>query len=403
MTPIKHTFNSPIYLVVFVAIQLATLGLGPMLRPAIAQEVVLRTVDGQQLNGVIERIDGSGRVTGVGFGDDLRLDSVVSIQTKQPIVHAPQQVQVYLVGNTAWGVAKVGASEVSIAGETVSLASQIGGFQLPLQTVQAIVWRDSKSVQQAIAKPSADTDRVIVDVGGTPQTVSGIIEGVTNSAVSVNYKGKLRSIGIGKVNAIVLADVGSQPPTGVLASVATTDGSRMFGSIQSWGGDSQVPAVKLSIAKDTTLSIKASQVAEIQIETTDFVEPRSYQRNRSVTGGKLQIRGADKQPLTFNNGIGAQATSELTYANDKKFNRLLATVGIDMATKGRGDCQVVVKTDGIEVFNQQINGASAPLELDIDIASADKVSLVVLPGRQFDLADHVVWGDAKLINTKDSK
>ena len=162
MTPIKHTFNSPIYLVVFVAIQLATLGLGPMLRPAIAQEVVLRTVDGQQLNGVIERIDGSGRVTGVGFGDDLRLDSVVSIQTKQPIVHAPQQVQVYLVGNTAWGVAKVGASEVSIAGETVSLASQIGGFQLPLQTVQAIVWRDSKSVQQAIAKPSADTDRVIV-------------------------------------------------------------------------------------------------------------------------------------------------------------------------------------------------------------------------------------------------
>lgn len=420
MTPIKHTFNSPIYLVVFVAIQLATLGLGPMLRPAIAQEVVLRTIDGQQLNGVIERIDGSGRVTGVGFGDDLRLDSVVSIQTKQPIVHAPQQVQVYLVGNTAWGVAKVGASEVSIAGETVSLASRIGGFQLPLQTVQAIVWRDSKSVQQAIAKPSADTDRVIVDVGGTPQTVSGIIEGVTNSAVSVNYKGKLRSIGIGKVNAIVLADVGSQPPTGVLASVATTDGSRIFGSIQSWGGDSQVPAVKLSIAKDTTLSIKASQVAEIQIqsdrilflssvdpvsvtETTDFVEPRSYQRNRSVTGGKLQIRGADKQPLTFNNGIGAQATSELTYANDKKFNRLLATVGIDMATKGRGDCQVVVKTDGIEVFNQQINGASAPLELDIDIASADKVSLVVLPGRQFDLADHVVWGDAKLINTKDSK
>ena len=89
--------------------------------------------------------------------------------------------------------------------------------------------------------------------------------------------------------------------------------------------------------------------------------------------------------------------------SDKKFNRLLATVGIDLATKGRGDCQVIVKTDGVEVFNQRITGASDPLELDVDVASASRVSLLVLPGREFDLADHVVWGNAKLINTKDSK
>ena len=424
MTPAKYSFGG---LVAFATIQLcvllSVLLTGSFLETAFAQEMVLQTVDGQQRKGVVQQIDQSGQVTGSGLGDNLKLDSILSIETNRPVKAVSQPMQVYLVGETAWGIAKIAAVEVAIAEEKVSLAGRLGRFELPLQTVRAIVWQDSKTVQQAVAKPSADNDRVIVNVDGKPQTVAGIIEGVTKEAVRIDYKGKVRSIGIEKVNAIVLADVGYQAPTGVLASVSIVEGSQVFGAIQSWGNDpngSNEPVIKLSIARGTTLSIQAVQVANIQVksdrilflskvepvavtETTDFVEPRSFQRDRSVTGGKLQIRGVNDQPLTFNNGIGAQATSELTYANDKKFNRLLATVGIDLATKGRGDCQVVVKTDGVEVFNQRITGTSDPLELDVDVATANRVSLMVLPGREFDLADHVVWGNAKLVNTKDSQ
>ena len=420
MTPAKYSFGG---LVAFATIQFSVLLVGSFLGAVCAQEMVLQTVDGQQLKGVVQRIDQSKQVIGPGLGNDLKLDSILSIQTNRPARAVSQPMQVYLVGETAWGIAKIGAIEVSITEEKVSLAGRLGKFELPLESVRAIVWRDSKTVQQAISKPSADNDRVIVNVDGKSQTVTGIIEGVTKEAVRIDYKGKVRSIGIEKVNAIVLANVGYQAPTGVLASVSIVDGSRFFGGIQSWGNDlngSNGAVVELSIARGTTLSIPTAQVAEVQVqsdrvlflskvepvavtETTDFVEPRSFQRDRSVTGGKLQIRGADDQPITFSNGIGAQATSELTYTNDKKFNRLLATVGIDLGTKGRGDCQVVVKTDGVEVFNQRITGSSDPLELDVDVASANRVSLIVLPGREFDLADHVVWGNAKLINTKDSK
>ena len=417
MTPAKYSFGG---LVAFATIQFSVLLVGSFLGAVCAQEMVLQTVDGQQLKGVVQRIDQSKQVTGPGLGNNLKLDSILSIQTNRPVKAVSQPMQVYLVGETAWGIAKIGAVDVSIAEEKVSLAGRLGKFELPLESVRAIVWRDSKTVQQAIAKPSADNDRVIVNVEGKPQTVAGIIESVTKEAVRIDYKGKVRSIGIEKVNAIVLADVGHQAPTGVLASVSIVEGSRFFGAIQSWDDSPNGAVVELSVARGTTLSIPAAQVAEVQVqsdrvlllskvepvavtETTDFVEPRSFQRDRSVTGGKLQIRGADDQPITFSNGIGAQATSELTYTNDKKFNRLLATVGIDLATKGRGDCQVVVKTDGVEVFNQRIAGSSDPLELDVDVASANRVSLVVLPGREFDLADHVVWGNAKLINTKDSK
>ena len=418
MTPAKYSISG---LVAFATIQFSVLLAGSFLGAAFAQEeMVLQTVDGQQLKGTVQRIDQSRQVTGPGLGDDLKLDSILSIQTNRSVKALSQPMQVYLVGETAWGIAKIGAADVNIAEEKVSLTGRIGKFELPLQTVRAIVWRDSKTVQQAVSKPSADNDRVIVNVDGKPQTVAGIIEGVTKEAVRIDYKGKVRSIGIEKVNAIVLADVGYQTPSGVLASVSVVEGSQCFGAIQSWDDSPNGAVVKLAIARGTTLSIPVAQVAEVQVqsdrilflskvepvavnETTDFVEPRSFQRDRSVTGGKLQIRGADDQPITFSNGIGSQATSELTYTNDKKFNRLLATVGIDLATKGRGDCQVVVKTDGVEVFNQRITGASDPLELDVDVASASRVSLLVLPGREFDLADHVVWGNAKLINTKDSK
>ena len=417
MTPAKYSFGG---LVAFATIQFSVLLVGSFLGAVCAQEMVLQTVDGQQLKGVVQRIDQSKQVTGPGLGNNLKLDSILSIQTNRPVKAVSQPMQVYLVGETAWGIAKIGAVDVSIAEEKVSLAGRLGKFELPLESVRAIVWRDSKTVQQAIAKPSADNDRVIVNVEGKSQTVAGIIESVTKEAVRIDYKGKVRSIGIEKVNAIVLADVGHQAPTGVLASVSIVEGSRFFGAIQNWGDSPNGAVVELSIARGTTLSIPTAQVAEVQVqsdrvlflskvepvavtETTDFVEPRSFQRDRSVTGGKLQIRGADDQPITFSNGIGAQATSELTYTNDKKFNRLLATVGIDLATKGRGDCQVVVKTDGVEVFNQRITGSGDPLKLDVDVASANRVSLIVLPGREFDLADHVVWGNAKLINTKDSK
>ena len=418
MTPKKQT---PRGLVATAIFQFVILSANPLLAAALPQDQVLQTVDGKQLQGTIDRIDESGAITGTGIGGNLNIDSVVSIETGKPVEAVAQRAEVFLVGETAWGVAKIGADQITIKNEQVLSIGKLGNFKLPLQAVRAIVWRDSETVQQVIAKPSTDIDRVIVDVDGTPQTVNGIVEAVTKDSVSVNYKGKLRSIGIAKINAIVLADVGYKAPTGVLASVLTTEGSQFFGSIKSWAKESDGIVVKLAITdKESTIAIPVKRVAELQIksdrlmflskvepiavrETTDFVEARQFQRDRSVTGGKLKIRGADSKPIVFNNGIGAQATSELTYANDKKFNRLLATVGIDLATKGRGDCRVVVKTDGVEVFNQQLTAQDDPIELDVDVTNTGQVSLIVLPGREFDLADHVVWGNVKLVNTKDSK
>ena len=150
MTPKKHTFAG---LIAAASVQIAILCANPLLPAAYTQQLVLQTVDGNKLKGTIDQIDESGKVTGTGIGDDLTIDSVVSIKTGESANAVRQRAEVLLVGGTVWGAAKVGADKVTIKGEQVSITGQLGNFQVPLQTVRAILWRDSKAVQQAIARP----------------------------------------------------------------------------------------------------------------------------------------------------------------------------------------------------------------------------------------------------------
>ena len=127
MIPLKRTFAA---LGAFAVIQFAILSATSALSPVVAQQVVMQTVDGKQIQGTIAEIGESGRVTGTGIGDDLGIDSIVSIETGKPVADVTQRAHVYLAGTTAWGKAKIGADEVSIENEKVSLAGRLGKFQL---------------------------------------------------------------------------------------------------------------------------------------------------------------------------------------------------------------------------------------------------------------------------------
>ena len=105
MTPTKISLSG---LVAFATFQFSVLLVSSFLGATFAQEMVLQTVDGQQLNGVVQRIDQSRRVTGPGLGDDLKLDSLLSIQTNRPVNEVSQPMQVYLVGETAWASPRLG-------------------------------------------------------------------------------------------------------------------------------------------------------------------------------------------------------------------------------------------------------------------------------------------------------
>ena len=78
----------------------------------------------------------------------------------------------------------------------------------------------------------------------------------------------------------------------------------------------------------------------------------------------------------------------------------MATVGIDSETKGRGDCRMVVRGDGIELWSGRVTGRSGLQVVDVSIRGIDAVELEVVPGEEFDLADHANWCDARFIKSK---
>lgn len=230
----------------------------------------------------------------------------------------------------------------------------------------------------------------------------------------MNYKGESRKIGLSKIKAVITADLGLPQPEGSMASVILTDGSSLKGVISELAdgklqvmvaGDAKVGLnmemiVSVSVSSDRILYLSDIDPVEVQ-EKSVFAIQRSWARDRSVENNPLKMGlGSSGKTMEFSKGLGTQAYCRLEYANTKQFDRLNAIVGIDSETNGRGDCQVVVRGDGIELWTQRVRASEDPHKLDVDITGIKRVVLIVYPGEEFDLGDHLDWGDARFLRAK---
>jgi hypothetical protein len=119
----------------------------------------------------------------------------------------------------------------------------------------------------------------------------------------------------------------------------------------------------------------------------------SYQRDRSVLGNVLSLRGQ-----VFRKGLGMHSRSELSYQLNGQFRRFEAAVGIDDETAGQGSAVFRVLLDGRPAWESQpVNGQSAPQRVQLDLARAQKLTLVVDFGALGDVQDHADWVEARLI------
>jgi len=91
----------------------------------------------------------------------------------------------------------------------------------------------------------------------------------------------------------------------------------------------------------------------------------------------------------------------LTFAAEKKWDTLAATIGLDSASGDKGDCVFVVLADGQPLLTRRIKGADPPEEISLTITGRDQVTLLVEPGEGLDLADHANWGDVRFVRNRE--
>ena len=372
-------------------------------------EFVVRQFDGSITTGRIRSIDDQGSVQGQNLPAGLQMANIVSLDSGQPVKRLPDfDVTIALLdGGTLF------VEDPLIVDDKVSFAAGCGLSEIPLQSLRAIVWSDSPAVKRLIASPSPDRDSVLVETSQGERGVEGIIERLDHEQLQINYQGDSRKIGIAKINAIVMADLGLEPLGDSLATVNMTDGSTLVGEISNLrdndltidltGGSValDVSAIaNISVPSDRVLFLSELEPLEVQ-QKTDFTVLRPWQKNLSVEKNPLAIRYGNSEKIAeFKNGLGTQAFCLLVFQNSHGFDRFNAVVGIDAETHGRGDCQMVVLGDDIELWSRRVRGVDDPLDVDINIEGINQVSLVVYPGENFDLADHADWCNARFVKTK---
>lgn len=382
----------------------------PQLAFAQLTDAKILTVDGREITGTIQSIDEGGSV--VGLGNVLSVADLLAIQLDRPMRKSDHRVSVLLVGGSV-----IGGDRVEIGDDQLTLvrSNQVKAF--PLEVVRGVTWGKFGSTDEflkSFAEPSKENDRVIVGVNDISQSRDGLLESVSSAGVGLNYQGKLRSIGMEKIRAIIMADLGIAAAKGPVATISANDGSQWVGVIKAMS----YQQLTLSVTGKVDVVVDVGQINGIKIfsdrlkylsdmipidqrESSAFTISRSFKMDRSVTGNPISLLGDNGKVSRFVKGIGVQATSELVFQNDNNFDRLQAVVGIDSETKGRGDCDVIIRGDGIDLWSRRIVGSAKSQSVDIDVTGIKQISLIVNAGREFDLADHLDWGDIRFLKTKD--
>ncbi|MEX2185342.1 MAG: NPCBM/NEW2 domain-containing protein [Pirellulales bacterium] len=411
----------PIALVVacFVA---ACVAAGVSNRAAANETLIL--LDGKRIEADVTAIDAaSGRISAEGLDRAIELQGLRSlVRPKRDIARAKGAFEVHLTGG---GV--VMTETLKIADERVTFRSAYGEAALPIEAVRAAAFatdveatdgqaaerpaasdQGREALAAALAQPPGEKDRLLVVVEGKVQTLLGLVSEWQAAGVAFDWEGETRQIPYTRVYAIVLAQLGPAHDATGECAVATTDGSTITGRVAGLA-DGQLAVrlhqdIGLSVPWDAveSITIKSDRLvflsdlkpAAVQVRPVVTLE-RPPQVDRGVMGGPLSLAGQ-----TFEKGLGVMSRTELAFDQPTGFDALAATIGIDDSAAERGNCEFVVLVDGREAFRATMTGKTPPREIRVSTAGGRRVSLVVEPGDDLDLADHADWCDARLLKSE---
>lgn len=119
----------------------------------------------------------------------------------------------------------------------------------------------------------------------------------------------------------------------------------------------------------------------------------------STSNNALRLTDKDGNAVSFERGIGAHATSTITYdLSDKDYAFFSSYVGVDRQMFGTvGSVSFEVYVDGEKKFDSGVmTSRDAMKYVEVDINDAKELKLVVTDGGNGIGSDHATWGDTKL-------
>lgn len=117
-----------------------------------------------------------------------------------------------------------------------------------------------------------------------------------------------------------------------------------------------------------------------------------HARDRLIDGSPIILGGQ-----RYRHGVTIHSEASLVWPIDGAFIRFQSAVGIADALGFEGDCIVRIRIDDAEVWQARIRGGDAVRRVDIACDGGKRLQVVVEMGERYDIGDHVVFADARLI------
>ena len=122
-------------------------------------------------------------------------------------------------------------------------------------------------------------------------------------------------------------------------------------------------------------------------------------KDKATSGNSLRLTNESGSEVVYEKGIGAHSNSTIVYdLTDKYASYFTSFVGVDRQMYNSiGSVVFQVYVDGVKQFDSGLMTSKIPQKfVEVNLAGAKELKIVVTDGENGNGSDHATWGDAKL-------
>ncbi len=295
---------------------------------------------------------------------------------------------------------------------TYQFDSGIAPIQVPIEQVNTI-WCGSQDMiakAKALNESAASEDVAYAVKDNDVVAVRGVALGLSEGGLRFRFNDEERKLPVARLVGVVLAHPDLNPVAPQFEqqlSFANTEQS-LSGKVSSIeSGELELvtkwdQAIRIPLAKITRITCKNGKLAYLSdmkpssVEQTPFFDRvYAYKNDKSLDGKPIQL-----QDGSYPRGIAVHSRCRLIYEVGGRYDEFRTKVGFQQPEGKIGDCIVRVIGDGKTLFeNLSAKGDDKVFEIKVPLSGIQKLTLEVDYGRNQDVADRVVWANARVIRS----
>ncbi|MCA9151672.1 MAG: NPCBM/NEW2 domain-containing protein [Planctomycetales bacterium] len=250
------------------------------------------------------------------------------------------------------------------------------------------------------------------------QAIEGAIQAIDEETVHFVFDGDTIEVKRSRIVGLLFVasqSVATQPSR---AQLSTVDGAVLKVAKLESGDD----GLKVSTMNGVVLTVPYARVRDLDFAATSTaylsdLEPESQnfvpylelpqiadldtewfrpQPDRQLSRHALELTGSDGSTSTVTKGLGLHSRTELVYRLAGEYRRFASVCSMSNRHSG-GAVEIIVKLDGREVSRVNLSTDSGNVPLDVDVAGANRLTILVEYGDEIDIGDHVNLCDARLL------